>query len=38
MSELDRPIKERRNTESFPVIQRKAFGFFRRFTQNAVSR
>ena len=36
MSELDRPITERRNTESFPVIQRKAFGFFRRFTQSFI--
>ena len=37
MSELDRPLVERRNTESFPVIQRKAFGFFRGFTQSFIN-
>ena len=37
MSELDRPFTERRSTASFPVIQRKAFGFFRRITQSFIN-
>ena len=36
MSELDRPLGERRSTESYPVIQRKAVGFFRGFTQSFI--
>ena len=37
MSELDRPLIERRSTASFPVIQRQALGFLRRVTQGFIN-
>jgi phospholipid/cholesterol/gamma-HCH transport system permease protein len=37
VSELDRPLGDKRSTESFPIVQRKGIRFLRNVTQNFIS-